>query len=250
MKKVLFLIPLLFLTTSCKKNPNSNVLEYEIKADNTYRVFLSDNSKTKSVTIPKTYKNKAVSEIGGFRNNDYIENVKFYGNITNIEDGTFSFCKNLKTISVEKSDYYSSTDGILYKNDYLLVYPSGKKDRELTIDKSIKSKAFTLCPNIEKITIKSKIVEDNSFYYLESLNEVVISDSVKTINDKFIFGKKIDKLIIKNKNISESLYIDYAKEIYIKESFSLSTNTLENYTKTNQTRIDNEVYDMYILIEE
>ena len=250
MKKVLFLIPLLFLTTSCGNNSNSNNLKYELKADNTYRVFLSETSEAKSITIPKTYNSKDVSEISGFRNNDYLEKVKFYGNIKKVEDGTFSFCQKLKSITVSNSDYYSSTDGVLYQDDYLICYPSGKTDKEYIISKSIKSKAFTLCPKLEKVTLHSKIVEENAFYYLENLATIVLVDGVEDVRDNFFYGNTIEKLIIKNKDITGKININYAKKVYAKEYVSLSNKTKTHYEKINVTKIDDEVYEVYGLKEE
>ena len=250
MKKVLFLIPLLFLTTSCKSKSGSSVLEYEMKADNTYRVFLSEDSKEKSITIPKKYKDVAITEISGFRNNDYLEKVKFYGNISKVDDGSFTFCTNLKSITVEKSDFYSSSDGILYKDDYLICYPSGKKDKELILRKNIKSKAFTLAPYLERVIIHSKNVEENAFYYLENLSEIVISDGVESISDNFFYGNEVDRVIIKDKDITGKININYAKEIYAIEYVALSLETQKHYTKTNVDKLDEVVYEVYSLKKE
>ena len=245
MKKVLFLIPLILISTSCKKNSSSNVLEYELKADNTYRVFLSENSKEKSITIPKTYNKKEVSEISGFRKNDYLEKVKFYGNIKKIDEGSFTFCTNLKSITVSNSSYYSSSDGILYENDNILVYPSGKTDQTLTITKNVKRRAFTLAPNLKKIIIKSDKIDEYSFYYMENLDEIIIDNDAKVIDKNFFYGFEPDKVIIKNETLTKSLSLNYAKKIYAKEYVSLSNETLEHYTKTGKDTIDGIIYEIY-----
>ncbi len=246
LKKILFLIPLLFITTSCKSK-SSNVLDYELKSDNSYRVSLSETSKTKSITIPKTYNNKEVTEISGFRNNNYVEKVSFSKNITKVDEGTFSFCAKLKNITVTDNEYYSSKNGVLYQDDYILCYPSGKLDKELIIHENIKSKAFSLCPSLEKVTIHSKIVEENAFYYLENLSEVIITDNVEKVEDNFFYGNEIDKIIIKNKDITGSININYAKEIYAIEYVALSLETQKHYIKTNVEKIDDVVYEVYSL---
>ena len=246
MKKILFLIPLLFITTSCKSK-NSNILVYELKADNTYRVSLSEDSEAKSITIPKTYNKKEVSEISGFRNNNYLEKVKFYGNITKVDEGAFSFCQKLKSISVSDNDYYSSTNGVLYQDDYLVCYPSGKTEKELIVDKNIKSKAFTFCPSLEKVVINSKIVEENAFYYLENLSEVIITDKVEAVYDNFFYGNEIDKLVIKNEDITGKININYARKIYDIKYVRLSNNTLTHYIKTDTSVIDGVIYEVYDL---
>lgn len=241
MKKVLFLIPLLFLTTSCKKTTYSSDLEYELKADDTYRVSLKAGSKEKDITIPKKYKDKSVSEITGFRNNDYIENVKFFGNITKVDDGTFTYCKNLKSITVSDSKYYSSSNGNLYQNKALLIYASGNENKEVTVKENILSKAFTLAPNIEEITLNSKTIEDNSIYYLENIKAITITDKVETISSNFYGGKTLEKLYIKNVEIASKMDIKNTEKIYVLKGQTLSSKTLENYSLSSS----DSIYDIY-----
>lgn len=247
MKKVLFLIPLLFITTSCKKNNNSKVLKYEMKLDNTYRVFLSETSKEKNITIPKKYNGVAITEISGFRNNDYIETVKFYDNITNIDEGTFTYCANLKSITVEKSEYYESKNGSLYKDNSLMIYASGKTDSEITINENIKSRAFTLAPNLKKINIVSSIVNSNAFVYLEHIEEIVILDSVLSVSNDFYSGNELNKLVIKSNKIASTLDVKNVKNLYVPEGEALSKSTSDIYTKVNVEKIDEVVYDVYNL---
>lgn len=241
MKKVLFLIPLLFLTTSCKKTTYSTDLDYELKSDDTYRVSLKLNSKEKDVTIPKKYKDKLVTEISGFRNNEYIESVKFFGNITKVADGTFTYCKNLKSITVSDSKYYSSSNGNLYQNKALLVYASGKEDSTITVKDNILSKAFTLAPNIEEITINSKTVDDYAIYYLENIKVITITDKVETISSDFYGGKTLEKLYIRNVEIANKMDIKNTEKIYVLKGQTLSSKTLENYSLASS----DSIYDIY-----
>ena len=247
MKKVLFLIPLLFLTTSCNKKKISKMLNFELKFDGTYRVSLNESSKEKSITIPKKYNKNDVTEISGFRNNDYIESVKFYDNITSIEDGSFTYCQNLKTISVEKSGIYSTINGSLYVNGELLIYASGNTDSSITIDKNIKSRAFTIAPNLKKINIKSNNVSSNAFMYLENIEEITLSENVSSVSNDFYSGKELDKLIIKSEKIANSLDVKNVKNIYVVENTDLSSKTKELYKKVNVEKIDEVVYDVYNL---
>ena len=247
MKKVLFLIPLLFLTTSCNKKKISKMLNFELKFDGTYRVSLNESSKEKSITIPKKYNKKDVTEISGFRNNDYIESVKFYENITNIEEGSFTYCQNLKTISVENSSIYSTINGSLYKNEELIIYSSGIKDSSITIDKNIKSRAFTIAPNLKKINVKSNNVSSNAFMYLENIEEITLSENVSSVSNDFYSGKELDKLIIKSEKIANSLDVKNVKNLYVVENIELSSKTKELYKKVNVEKIDDVVYDVYNL---
>ena len=89
-KAILLILPSLLFLTSCKKKDKG--IKYELNFNNTYTAILESSSTVKSVSIPKKHNGKKVTEISGFRNNAYIEEVTFTKNITKIEDGSFMFC--------------------------------------------------------------------------------------------------------------------------------------------------------------
>ena len=223
------------------------MLDFELKPDGTYRVSLNASSKEKNITIPKKHDKKDVTEISGFRNNEYLETVKFYGNISKIDDGTFSYCSNLKSITVENSKYYSSTNGMLHQGNTLLVYPSGKESSSITIEKNISPKAFAVTTNLKNVTIKSSIVNENAFYYSDSIKEITICGEVNSVNDKFFSGFELERLIINNERIASTLDVNNVTELYVTEYQVLSTNTQMKYKKVNVDKIGDVVYDVYKL---
>ena len=243
-KKTIFLLPLIFIASSCGSKKNDSLV-YELKANDTYMVSLKEGSTEKKVSIPKKYNNKAITEISGFRNNSYIEVVSFQGNITNIESGTFSFCENLKEINVSNSKYYKSIGGNLYKDDELIVYASGRTTTTFEIDKNICSKAFTVAPNLRKVIINSNRVDNKAFFYVERLEEVYIGTKTITLDDNFIEGIKPEKLIVNNEKILKNSNIKGFDKVYVVKDAELSISFLENYNYVKDEMIDGINYSKY-----
>lgn len=89
----------------------------------------------------------------------------------------------------ENSKYYSSEDGIIYNKDKteLLWYPSDKTDKKLVIRNTVKSVEY----------LKNK-----------NLEEIVLSDSVETVNKSAFWGCENLKRVHFGKNMSEIIYDD------------------------------------------
>lgn len=243
-KQILLLLPLSLILFSCKKKEDN--LRYELNLNNTYTAILDSDSTVKKVSIPKKHNGKDVTTISGFRNNSYIEEVTFTSNITKIEEGTFLYCENLKKISVSNSNYYKTIDGSLYKDDYLLIYASGKNNNTFKIDKNIKSNAFTLAPNIKELKIDSKIIEENAIYFLENIETIYLGSSVENISNSFQLGnKKLERLIINNTTITPTLELKDIKRVYVLETAELSDKFLENYEYKNTGTYENVSYKIY-----
>lgn len=243
-KQVLLLLPLSLVLFSCKKKEDN--LRYELNLNNTYTAILDSDSTVKKVSIPKKHNGKDVTTISGFRNNSYIEEVTFTSNITTVEDGTFMFCENLKKINVSNSNIYSSSNGSLYKNDELLIYASGNTDSKVDINKNVKSKAFTLAPNIKDLRMNANTIEENAIYFLENLETIYLGENVKTIDNNFQLGnKKLEKLVIDNKDITTTLEIKDIKKVFVLEDAILSEDFLNDYDYKNNGTYNNKSYKIY-----
>ena len=238
------MLPTLLFLVSCKKKDNG--LRYELNLNNTYTAILDSNATVKKVSVPNKHDGKKVTELSGFRNNAYIEEVTFTKNITRIEDGSFMFCEHLKKISVSDSDYFASFNGSLYQGNNLLIYASGRSDDVVEISKNIKSKAFTIAPNIKEISINSKEVEENAIYFLENLTLIYLGENVETLSNNFQLGNtKLERLIINNTKITENLDFDNVKKVYVLENATLSDAFLENYEYKNNDYYKNISYKVY-----
>ena len=249
MKKALLMMPLLLLLVSCG-NKNSDCLRYELNLDNTYTAILDNYSTNKKVSVPKKHNGKDVTQISGFRNNSYIEEVSLSSNITKIEEGSFTFCENLKKIKTDNPYYYPlALDKSMFmdgRSGCLMVYLSGNTDEKVTVYKNIKSKAFTIAPNIKELDICSIEVEENAIYFLENLETICIEETVKNLSKNFQQGNsKLEKLVINNTKITENLEINNVNKVYVLEDATLSTSFLENYEYKNNDTYNNVTYKVY-----
>lgn len=88
--------------------------------------------------------------------------------IVNIPDSTinftsyaFNFSESLTSINVsEGNKYYKSEDGVLFKGNTLICYPSQKNDLEYTIPSNVTTIgycAFRYCSNLRNIVIPSYV---------------------------------------------------------------------------------------------
>ena len=243
MKKMLLLIPLALLLVGCKKKKD-DPLTYEIRANNTYTAILEDGSTAKNVKIPKTHNNKTVTEISGFRNNAYIETVSFSANITTIDPGAFTFCENLKKISVSSNDKFKSIDGNLYDDKSLLIYASGKTDESFKTDYNISEKAFTIAPNLKKIKALGNKVGKNAFMFLENIEEIYIGENTEVASG-FILGIMPKKLIVNNRMMLNEITINEINEVYVIKNGIVSEEFLSYYTFKNEVTLDKQTYSLY-----
>ena len=244
MKRLLLAIPFTILLVGCGKK--IEYLKYELNIDGTYTAYLEDDSFAKKVTVPKTYKKQKVTQISGFRNNEFIEEVTFSSNITTIDEGTFTFCPKLKMINAVKNETFKTIDGSLYKGESLYRYASGRTEENVTITSNILSKAFTLAPNIKELSINSQDISDNAVYYLENLETIYLGENVKALPLSFQTGNlKLEKLIINNKNITNDITTNTIKTIYVLEDAILNDYFLANYEYKKDAAYNKVAYKVY-----
>lgn len=243
MKKTLFLIPLVLVLVSCKKKDDP--LKYEKNTKNNYTAILEVGSTVKKVSVPKKHDGVIVDSISGFRNNSYIEEVTLSSNVTTIEDGTFMFCENLKKVKID-NNYYQTKNGTLMKNDNIIIYFSGRTDSEVTVNKTINSKAFTLAPNIKTLNIESITVNDDAIYFLENLETIYIGKSTRYLSNNFQVGNaKLEKIVIESTKFTETMDIKDVNKVYVLETATLSEAFLSNYGYKNTDTYKGVTYKVY-----
>lgn len=118
-----------------------------------------------------------------------LTTIEIPSSVTNIEDGSFSFARNLKYLDVEKSSSsYLSIDGVLFDKSLktLIRYPSGKADAEYSIPNSVTfigKDAFYDCVNLSSVNIPYGVtnIQEEAFADCESLPSITIPDSVTSI---------------------------------------------------------------------
>lgn len=188
MKKSIKLLLSLFvlLTLACQMNVHaSNDYEYETLKDGTIKItgYLGNASK---INIPEKINGKKVTALEYFAFTNYeITEINISRYITNISEGAFINCDNIKKINVVKENSkYSSVKGVLYdKNKTTLIfYPKALTQfsiedsvttlnensicngsfTSLTIPKKVKT-IYSLainCPSLSEI----KVNKDNQYF--------------------------------------------------------------------------------------
>lgn len=142
----------------------------------------------------------------------HFESIILPSSITKIEDRTFSYCPNLRNVTIPdtityigytafegdyqlegfdvdiKNQYYCSPGGVLYNKEQtrLMMYPPQKKSTSYTIPMSvttISDNAFAYCSNLKNISLPSSITEIpvQAFSNCSNLMSIRIPDGVTSI---------------------------------------------------------------------
>jgi len=139
----------------------------------------------RKVNLPSTL--KYIHEYA-FESCDSLENINLPDHAVLISQAFYK-CTNLKSINVsDNNDNYYSKDGVLYtKGDNMLaLYPLGKTEEILEIDKNTKSifaYVFAFNTNLKKIIIPETFTEISAgaFSMAAALEEVIMTDNVQKI---------------------------------------------------------------------
>ena len=165
----------------------ANVLSFELKSDDTYSVSAGSNfDKVFNITIPVTYKGKAVTSIveNAFESRKLLVSINIPNTIKLIGSGAFVGDSSLEAINIYEVEgnheiFYSSYDGALIRHDMgtdiLEVFPRAKTGTFKTPEgvTTIRNKVFQYS-NISKIIISKDVtsIYERAFYSCKRLTEV------------------------------------------------------------------------------
>ena len=156
-------------------------------------------NKCKSRITKITIGDGITSIAGGieFRNCDNLTSVSIGKGVTSVMAGAFWGCPCLESIVVDEDNAAFSNDenGVLFNKDktVLVQYPSGNSMDHYAIPDSvisIKQYAFTLCENLESVTIGSGVSSVDGFMFSECYNLKTVTFSESIV---FIGGWTFDK---------------------------------------------------------
>ena len=114
---------------------------------------------------------------GAFRDCSSLKSIAIPSSVKYIGKVAFSGCSSLTTIKVEGNNpEYCSLDGVLFhrKQKKLIVYPSGKNEKEYTIPTgviSIEEFAFEDCSSLESLIVPASVTEIGSFAFGDDFDD-------------------------------------------------------------------------------
>lgn len=190
-----------------RENPQK--LDFNLKDDGTYSVALGSEIYLEKIEIPKTYRGKAVTEIGRFGHegspNLYLEEIIIPDSVTTIGERAFEECGSLISIEIPSS-VTSIGNKAFYKCVNLL---------KIVIPDSVTRmgyQAFYGCRNLASVQISQNLsnIEYDSFYGCISLSDIVIPDGVKSIGSG-VFSSCEN---LKSITISDSVTVIHKEAFY------------------------------------
>lgn len=223
MKKFIIIILCLVLCltvllTACKKDdsPESIVdLSYELNSDGIgYKIVGYKQSLVGKVILPNIINGLPVTEIatGAFKDCDEITELVIPNTIINIEEGALSGCSSLKSLTgpVPNNFYYETVDyrhfGSIfgsenYKDSVEIsdraYYQALINDGLLSYDKLEMAHTYYLPLSLEKIIITSEDIMSGAFCSINTIPEIIITDSVIEIGAyAFANCNSINRIVI------------------------------------------------------
>ena len=176
----------------------ANALKRVVFADGMKKIpnYICANSSENTVLIEIVIP-ESVEEIGkyAFKNCNGIENIFFEKNISKIDEGAFTLCKNLKKIEFEQTDKYYPTviDASVFSKC------TGLEEVILTSNVTeIGTRAFEYCNNLTRIELPEGVekVGIEAFRNCINLKEIILSEGLKRIEQGFIQNTAITSLTV------------------------------------------------------
>lgn len=205
----------LLLLVACGKKENDTEdysLQYEYVAESDAYKVVSCEGDTYSVSIPSTYKDKPVISvgIGAFKNDVTLNSVSLSNSIITIEDEAFYNCTNLKCVTfglnleeIGEKAFYNCENLTSFA---LSSNATGSTTLETPVSlKTIGAWAFAYS-GVKIVQFNGEItnIGENAFKNCSQLQQVTLSDGIRTIGDGAFTGNKISKVYLKNSYILEN----------------------------------------------
>ena len=173
----------------------------------------------KTIDIPESVE---TIDISVFYSCISINNIIIPKAVKEINWAAFAFCKNLTNMTIDaKNEYYKIEEGIIYtKNGETLVNvnANGIKGNTLTIKEGVKtilSRSFSLCNNVETINLPSTLtsgISGDTFNGMSSLKNINVAKEnsnyfsennfIYTTNyNDLVYGISSEKVLNINNNV-------------------------------------------------
>ncbi len=224
------------ITISPKLSPNENSYIWFKACDSLEKIIVPEESESFASDSQGLFCNKEMTKIilipAGIRvlnvPDSVSEEITYYdfaheciidkiivGENTQISKWLLQKELLIKEVEVKQnSKYYSSEDGILYNKDKteLLWYPSDKTDKKLVVRNTVKSVEYLNNINIEEIVLSDSVesVNKSVFWRCENLKRVHFGKNMKEIicddefdveyMNPFVYHKNFEKITVAQGN--------------------------------------------------
>lgn len=164
-----------------------------------------------NLTIPD---NVETIESGAFEDCTSLKTVNLGKGVNNIEDAIIKDCDSLEAIYVSEANpsYSSDENGVLFNKDKtkLIRYPENNSKTSYTVPdgvKTIGSKAFYDCGNLESIILPESVITISTdvFYHCVALESIIIPKNVTSIaTDTFSHCESLTGIYVDESNTAYS----------------------------------------------
>ncbi|MBE6583443.1 MAG: leucine-rich repeat domain-containing protein [Ruminococcaceae bacterium] len=213
-------------------------LEYQKLDDGTYAVVAIDDEDVKTITIPKKYKKKAVTQIApsAFEGLEKLKKVTIPDSVTYIGDSAFKDCPNLKDVSLSKNlagignNVFDGCYSLAY-NEYDHALYLGNKSNPYVLLIMVSDMSASIC----EVHQDTKVICSTAFRSCYDLYEITYHGSLDQIVALF------NNVIIAN----DGLEFNCNDGIFEWEDIFSGIDTNEETTGANVAPGELNYYDYY-----
>ncbi len=172
--------------------------------------------------------------------NPHLEVINLGPNIKTIGDEFFLYISNLKEVNVVENDgSFYSIDGVLYKDDILVVYPKHKPGTSFTVPENVREIApfaFFRQIYLEELILNDKLEKIDIYAFAETtlIKEINIPSSVISIGSNFIINSAIDIIIINRSSVIDGSITNIGSSNYKRDgSFYIPDDSYDDYLQNS-----------------
>ena len=173
--------------------------------------------------VPNYLNDKIVTKVEKISNYSKVKSITINSNLTSIDISELSNITTLEVINVKNNGVYSSSNGVLYKGNAILLYPASKVGSDFTCASSeVGEYAFRNNQNIARLTLTNVTNIKANAFNGSNITHVSLLTSSNKAQDAFIGINENLVILVPNSKYGEytTNWSDIASHIYSDSSVS------------------------------